>query len=229
MKTLLAFLLFPLCLFGQPFTFNDTAFMGNLTAAASSAYLIDEDFEGTGAPSVWTTIGGLPDWDHTDTPLEGSQSCWTNSINAYINYDFGANYDTLSIYFIVSITNAPASSIHCVAFQNDGTNLSSFYLLTTSGSIRVYNGTVNSTAAGVLNYAEAVYVWMDYTKGTGADGITRIYMSNTSSKPGTVTVERVNGNAMQGVKALKVRFVDTGMLIDKIRVSTSILGNGGVP
>jgi hypothetical protein len=69
---------------------------------------------------------------------------------------------------------------------------------------------------------------MQYTKGTGANGITNIWLSADGTKPGTPTASRTTGDAT--TQAVKLRLAastsgNSNVVWDQIYVSATEIGN----
>jgi len=93
------------------------------------------------------------------------------------------------------------------------------------GSIGLLHGdwNYNLAPAGTWQTNIMQHIWIQYTAATsGANGVVKLWKSNTSTRPGTPTVTRVNGSAVLPINKIQI----SGPLkLDHIRVSTSDMGN----
>jgi hypothetical protein len=212
----------------QSFTPTDVAWMGQLgVESTGSAYLVEEDMEGSGTPDGWVN-GGTPNWDYTTAPapLVGSQSWLGTAVSDASYTSFSAQSDCWAFCY-VNVTNL-ANSPQLLELRNSsGTVLAAARLMST-GAVRAYNGTINgSSAAGVVTTNVTYCVWMRYIKGGGADGKTYVYVVDGSETRPAVTAQVVNGNATNDAARvyIAVSASTTATIIDKLRVSASEIGN----
>ncbi len=132
--------------------------------------LINETFEGTGAPTHWGAGGAGVDWDYTAAPLSGSQSVRCDgAVGASVNYSGGTmNHSEVWFSFLIKFESLPAgveyfcelSTDYRLRIQSDGT------LLVHDASATLVGQTVSAMSAGT-----AYQVWGHYKKGTGANAV----------------------------------------------------------
>lgn len=159
-----------------------------LKAPTAVVLLIDENFEGTGTPSGWATVGS-PGFDNTSSPLSGAQDLKmdgaANNDANYVFTDAGEFWVALELKFssvpAVSITspiqvyNSPSFSDFCAIF------------IDTLGKLAVSDGTTSSTTTDTMSSGTKYYVWFHMLKGTGSNATIEGEFSTTNTRTGTGT------------------------------------------
>jgi hypothetical protein len=118
----------------------------------SSAYLLQEGFEGDGNPG-WTIVSGTPDFDHATAPapLLGTQSLQLNNSSgtATVQVDFTASADIwVSVAFAVANGVPPGTYTMFEIRDQSGTILAYLSHRATTGDVRCYVGP--STLVGTV-------------------------------------------------------------------------------
>ena len=229
-------LLFYPILYWQCTILPESKNMGNryrfrMTASGPS-YLLSDNLEyadAAAAASAGWVDASSPVWAYTTSPapLVGTRSfacdstsdasvhsftaaagCWAF---CYYNVDvFGAS--------LFQLLNSSDTIVAGCAFRSDG-------------SVRAINGTSTlDSAGGLVSPATTYCVWLHYTKGTGANGVTDVYVSNTSTIPGSPTISVTSGDASTDASKFRMFANSFGVVAvyDKVRVSTSAIGSNPV-
>lgn len=189
----------------------------------SVIYLISENFEGTGLPSGWTGSG---DFDYTTSPMEGSQSFRTTSgaISAQ------ANYSALTNGWMYLIFRRDTSGDGYVAgfSSTNGLTWRAYFRISSSGGmLQISHGSViTNSADGLVTAGTTYHVWYNYITGSGANGISKLFLSTTSAKPVSPILEISNGNGTAPAECVLLYTATTTSIVrDKIRVSNSEIGS----
>jgi len=95
------------------------------------------------------------------------------------------------------------------------------------GTWRVNAGGANSNSAAGLWSEDTVYhVWVRYVEGSGADAIMQIYHSLDATRPGSATVTRNTGTAVEPIAKVRLRASSsTTVIYDKWRVANEEIGS----
>lgn len=213
-------------------------FGGSGAAIAPPSYLINQTFEGTGYDNseTWTESGtGTIDEDYTTEVLDGAQSLymsgadynsptatspsWTAVSPTYFFFMFQINSGNLVNADFFEILNGTTIIARLMAGDFSGNNF----------NIYPYHGdTIGSSSAAIIG--TTYYVWVEYEKGTGANGHLHIRISTTSTKPGSDTMSITTGTSTLDTDKMNVRLhyanPATG-IFDRIRVSATALGDNG--
>jgi hypothetical protein len=212
---------------GQAFTLEDISFVSQ-SASTAVSYLLQENCEGTGTPSGWTDSAGSPNWDNTTNVIAGSQSLalafgdrsdsptWANTSPAYF-------------FFALKLGPVPANNTTIYSIRNNPatTNPVQFEYRTT-GEIRMLSndGSQAATLTNVAPVATILYVWGDYTKGSGANGVVHGYITTTQTKPPTPQATISNSGSTVDTGVLRVTGPEgTFAIMDTFRVSASDIGS----
>lgn len=192
MKTLLAFLLTCVVALGQALPAHRAIATPTPASGESPTYLIQEGFENTGSPGyddgTWTEAGGSPpNENYTGANLlDGSESlnCVTTSASAstYRAYTlaqadqyffFKVRYVSGSGEFIIAqVLDSSGNSLGFIKKENDDT-----YSCQANG-----DGT-DRTTVSTFTDGTPLYVWVQFTQGSGANATLKIWCSTTGTKP----------------------------------------------
>lgn len=159
------------------------AFGVTTAASGSVTYLIDEDFEGTGAPSGWTadTSNGITvNWDSAVSPLAGDQSVVLtgNSGYGYISSPVFSGNDTTAIEFMFKPGEVPNFTAAWAVIQDgSGNGLVRIQTFDATGKISASFAPFSDESIWTheLSAATAHTLKVVYTRGTGADAELEIY------------------------------------------------------
>lgn len=221
-------------------SFSNAGFIGSVGTAQASAgagvsYLLEENFEGTGAPSGWNS-GGTVNWDYTTTVLQGSQSLLVDATSGSgwaLTTTFTAQ-TTIEVYFLyrTSTPTADAGYTSDVFYLRDGSSIRMSLVLLSNATLWLTHG-ANSAASGTAFSANTTYhVWLRYVAGSGANGVAKVAASTTGTRPTAdpIYAEVTTGTATTSVDNLML--VATNMpinkplsIFDRLLVSTSAIGD----
>lgn len=232
MKKTIAFLLASVATcFAQPLLVTDPAFRAQQAAAGPTDYL-REDFESTGIETGWGEYSAVfpAYWDYATSPapLAGTQS-W-----------LGTNK-----WSIGRSTNSVTASGHLFGFYllsypdsfDDGVNGYQMRILNGSTSVgfincrgdgKIYYAAGSSSSAGSTITTGTVYsVWWEWQKGTGANAIMRVWLTNGSTvKPASPSMTLSNGNATLDANIYTMSGCGTNKaIVDNVLVGPSEYGN----
>lgn len=100
----------------------------------------------------------------------------------------------------------PSSSDDFFYILDSSGNILCCLKLITTGTVRLYHGTAYQASAGTLSNDTLYHIWIEYTKGTGSDGVAKVWIGTTSTKPGsTFTTNVTNGTATADSGKLQLR------------------------
>jgi len=199
-----------------------------------TGFLICQNFEGTGydnSEAGWSDAGEntTRDADYTGTVLRGSQSA------SVVQTAFGGWGGILTgftpqttVYAFARVRTAGVGAIGAVFTIGDSGWVNDLVSIKSNGvSGYLYCGTVQSTSFTFTNDV-TYYVWLDYTKGTGANAVCVAYVSTTRTKP-AATVTVANGNATTDAELVITPLVgaddsDSRIIADQVLIKTSDIG-----
>lgn len=194
------------------------------TTVAGVGYLDEEKFEGTGAPSGWTT-GGTVNYDYTTTVLEGAQSCFiaSSSYSNYIMKGFTAS-DTVYIAFkLRPLGVSPGGNTVFFEFLNGSTVLAEGFVTDSALKPGVKIGGNSSAGNSTLTMGVNLtrYLKYRYTKGTGSNAVMTVWISTDG-----VTWEQ-SATVLNGTSTLQADKFDifsnpsSDYIVDDVRISNS--------
>lgn len=200
----------------------------------STAFLVSENFEGTGTPSGWTTLTGTPNYDYTTVPLEGSQSLYLSTAaaahRAIVDFTSGPEY---WIYFLLRITNGSAPAGNRTIGGGHVTGSTTVYaFLQVNLNLKVLWGTAAATATA-LSLDTTYHVWLHIKKGTGTNGIVDVGFSTNGVRPtsgGTFSQDTANTGTSDVARfsfGTTATNTNVDMIYDKVRIATSQIGDNG--
>jgi hypothetical protein len=178
----------------------------------------DNDETWVEAPGAGATINPA----YTTTALRGSQSGYigtgTEASNWYRTITTsGEVYAFFRFQFSADVTG------NVMGFYNGATPHFLISYNATSNTISVTGGT--GTCAVVPN--TTYYIWVYYKKGTGADAIKKLWVSTTSTKPGSTCSENLAGTNTADITRLY--FPNTlssfNAIYDQVLVSATEIGD----
>jgi hypothetical protein len=210
-----------------------------VVVASSTNYLIKQDFEGAGYDNseTWTESGtGTIDEDYTGVVLSGSQSLRLN-VSAQtartISPTFSGQTDCW-VYFLFRPATATASGTPSICDLRSGSTFVSRVSTDTAGKLTVRNGTSGGvTTVGGMTAGVTYHVWMHYTAGSGANGVSAVAFSTDGVRPtgGNNFAQHTSGNATAGADNLTLgQSVGSGthtfdFIFDKARVDDATIGD----
>lgn len=206
--------------------------------AGGCAYDFCEDFENPGYENSWTdsirsgdTLD--PDNDAAPAPLVGSYSLRITTADASDTYTYTDATTTLSdnkyLYAVVNFDSDGINSYRgflgiygasleetCIVVLNSGDN----------NETALWDGAKLSSLGSTTLVDTTYHYWLEYLKGTGANGICRVYRSTNSTKPGTPDAQITDSANTRQVSKFRLsakQNLDT--VFDKIRVSSTSIGS----
>lgn len=202
--------------------------LANVVASRRSAvvvsYLINEDFEGAGTPSGWTTSGTVDfDYATAPAPLAGAQSlrvygaAWNNATKA-----FTASAEA-NAFFLIS--PGASSNVTIFSLRNNTTVICSVQLK--SDRVTVEHGTtaVNSMGAAVTSPSA---VWLRYVPGTGANGVLELWINKNSTsrtKPALSASISTGTATAQANNLICYAQGAQSWIFDDIKISSTAIGS----
>lgn len=203
------------------------------TNPTGTTFIVNENFEGTGAPSGFTTTGGTtaPDWDYTASPLSGSQSVYFATVSvAHKMTCTIADMSELWIYFLMKFTNgsAPASQ---KTIGNIFSSASAGFNFVVNTNMRIALGTPSPVTA--ISFDQLYHVWMHYRQGTGANAAIDIGFSTDGVRPTSGNNYAAITNSSQTILVGLVLLgsalttLNFDMVIDNFKIAASQIGDNG--
>lgn len=186
--------------------------VGGVPAAATCAgssctgYEICQNFQtattGYDNSETWTTWTGTPNpVDTTATVLRATQQlALDNGDRAYTTIA-GSPAEGHLFFRYKAADGTPSAQFRFmkISYNGEGDDLVIAFYHRTDGNIRAYHGGTyaTTTTTPLASDNTAVYIWVDFTLGTGANGTMDIYTSANSTKPGvgSKALEITNGAA----------------------------------
>lgn len=155
------------------------------------SYLIDQNFEtpGTGYDNgeTWNSFagGGTIDPVYSAAPIVGTQSLniittGSNQAAAYTDFTSSDNIYFQFRFRLASFTGAS----DLFAIYTSGVALIGYIVVLGTGEMNLVSaaGGANNTSTAIPT-ATDLWLWFEYEKGTGANGVLRAGWSTTSTKP----------------------------------------------
>lgn len=185
MKRLILFLAVAVSCMGQGLTLR-SPLRDIAVAPAASALLIDENFEGTGAPSGWSSTAGTPDWDNTSAPIAGAQdlkmgdaatcdarTAFTDSSEVWVRFELFVELPA-SQYLFAYIFDSPGF-VDYTALDIDPT-----------GGLYVRDsGGVTGPTVDKISSSTKYWVFWHVLKGTGANAAYDVEFSTSATRTGS--------------------------------------------
>lgn len=177
----------------------------NVPAPGGYTYTIEEDFEGSWPATGWTNAGS-PEGAYTTSPapLEGSQSMRIQMSAAVerSTYDLGASNDIseFTICAIVRIETLATFATFLSTLDASGGGAGNLEFLRQAAPARfvIAHGTSQTTGSATFSLSTTYYLWVEYvaetTPGSSNDGIVNVFISTTTTKPGSPDIAKTNGN-----------------------------------
>lgn len=176
-------------------------------------YVIWWDFEKDGNDHPAVTLVDDADTSYTTNVACGTYSCNLDEedavddiIGCTSSFTAAANF---YLHFLLYIDNLSGDSrSKSVQFMTlvGGSELLTLYI-TAAGNMQLYNGTSNTTGSTTYSEFTWYHVWLRYTQGTGANGISTIWVgaANSWTRPETPEVNITNGNATGTVRDVRLQ------------------------
>src|SRR5258706_2448938 len=165
---------------------------GTALAGDPPSYLLGEGFEGAGFENTgWTKIGS-PDEDYTTTPLDGLQSLHCLA-GQQISRAFSFSD---SFYFYCKMRFISLPTFQGLMFWRNalGSTMAEFYFNNDFGNMELIHGSVIVLSSNLFTIDTTYDVWIEWTRGTGADGTMKLFVATDGIKPANPQVSIANGN-----------------------------------
>jgi hypothetical protein len=195
----------------------------------SPTYLINQNFEGTGYDNgeSWTE-GGTWDEDYTTTVLTGSQSLFQDGLGGGSNTspDFAPS-SHFTLYLQFRLNTAVNNSELLVVRSGANADLANL-VYRAGGTLRSSCGGVNFETSDAISTGQKIHVWIEFTKGTGANGLGSIGWSTDGTRPasGNKFAQTTSGDAT--ADAVRIRLeanIGQAIIIDRIMLTASTIGD----
>lgn len=155
-------------------------------AQVAGGLLIDENFEGTGTPSPWTTSGAAVDFDNTSSPIAGAQDL-KSAVVGGAGAPLAASPE-IWVQFEITMSALPQEG-HAYTILLIGTAEYAIIRFQTSGDLGLYyHGGIGAGGSGTVDtMAASTHYWIFFhlKKGTGANGLCDVEFSTTSTRVGS--------------------------------------------
>lgn len=175
-----------------------------------------EDFEN--APVGWTADtsgGGTIDYNDDANPLSGSYSLsiQPSSVETYDSVatpDFTAK-STIEVSLEYDTVAAANFDVKFVGLYDASDNEVAYAALMTNGRYKLGQGTTAISSNDVYDEDTKTYIWIEYTKGTGSNGVAKLYWSDTSTKPGSAGLSISDGTGTAEITYVKLMNRNRGL------------------
>jgi hypothetical protein len=196
------------------------------TNSSAFAYLVKENCEGGTTPSGWTDAG-TSTWAYA-TPIEGTYS-WsvadTVAGSSYYSFTAGSTFEVyVKVRFLHPVETGNVFYVFTLRNASDAA-LVGAKLNTNAGALAVNTGGSDSSlTVGVVTTGVTYHFWLRFSSGGtsslafSTDGIRPASGDNFTSKTGS-TADNAARFKMSATAA------SPGLIIDHMRVSTSVIGN----
>jgi uncharacterized membrane protein len=158
-------------------------------------YLVKQNFEPTGYDNseAWGTSGAV---DPDAAAIDGStQSMRMNSTEEQMRAWKSITASTaVSVFSMVRFTTLPPVNGRIIELWNTGYTQEVGISYSGTG-LRADTGSVGAAGAFTVTTGVTYYVWIEAQKGTGSNGVVRVFISLTSTKPGSPDINITTGDS----------------------------------
>lgn len=213
---------------------NSLAGGGGGGSGGLTSTIFNETLEGTGYSSpTWTEVlnAGVADEDYATGPLDGSQSlriltASDNQTYAYKTFTAGAER---WIYFMAKPVSTPnTGDVRLMEIWDSGFSPIFAVEMTSSGTVKVQHGTVESAATSTaLSDGTTYHFYVRFLAGSGANGVGSVSFTTdgTRTTSGNTFTSTSAGTATANANILALGWIGFSgigeMLYDKIQVGDS--------
>lgn len=179
---------------------SDEASVYKPAASSNCSYTYCALLNDASTPADWTDANS-PTWGSTTAPapLAGfAKSLSLAGQTVTTTHSLGSEQSPACFYIEINVDSSFSFTDICMKFL-DGSGATVGDLVINNGFIFGHNGSATTTTASASS-ATTYYIWYEQTKGTGANGTTSIYLSTTTTKPGSPSCTTVVGTATTGIK-----------------------------
>jgi hypothetical protein len=170
-------------------TATDT-FLLTVNSVTAPTYLFTEAFEGTGFENTGWIKHGTPNPDYTTVVLQGAQSL--NCVGAqYCERPFVyAN----SFYLYFQARWNTWGNYNNIIYWDDSNYNIVIGLYADNAKAEIKHGSVGVFGTTALTANTTYHFWVEWTKGTGANGTLKLFVSTTGVKPANPEANITTGN-----------------------------------
>ena len=189
----------------------------------SSTYLIEENFEGTGTPTSWSSTGTV-DYDSTppaSSPNGGEVMEITNNSNYAEFSTTGAN-----LYFQFRLDTLPYAANDWVGLLDASGSILAGIVIQTDGGVRLQMDNTYSTMSDTISVNQWYHARLVYV--SGGPSTLEINTTGTFSGDGTDYVEHTDSDATAAVATARIRGPRGGVrtgYYDRVISSSNTIGN----
>lgn len=204
----------------------------------AATYDFTETFEGSQVDSQaeigydntsWTssTASNTPRYVTTPAPLAGTYS-WLSATSGILSRTITTTGE-FHFYCIINLSTATANEVMFELRDAVATTVAGVRLRATS-AVRIEQVGVNSanSANGTLAAATTYHLWIDWAKGTGANGTMALYLATTSTKP-AVTLSITTGAATTDATSWRFTGPTVGIIDNIVFDYNTTIGSNPVP
>lgn len=199
-----------------------------------SAFALEEDFEDAtviASPGTdgdwwltWATNGSAASIGDPDTPSTKVLTLEPKDVSShlYVQSPHFVELDSCRISFEIYTKGGGISYLigFFAAYSAAGALQMKMDTHSNHG-IRAYQGASNIEDASDIIGNSKTFVWVEYTKGTGSNGLLKVFYSATDSKPASPQINMTNGQSTAGISYIefstRLRGL-THMMFDNVKV-----------
>jgi VCBS repeat-containing protein len=202
-------------------TASDT-FVLTVNAVSTPTYLLAEGFEGTGYENTGWTENGTPNENYTNLVLHGAQSL--NCVGAqYIQRSFAFS---TSFYVYFRVRWNTWSDYNSILYWDDANYGTAALLYADDNRLEILHGSVVADGTTTIAANTTYHVWVEWTKGTGANGTMKVFLATSGTKPASPEASITTGN---GAATQRMYLGPTGsgpnVIFDRLLVDDVPIGN----
>jgi glucose/arabinose dehydrogenase len=200
---------------------SDT-FVLTVNAISAPTYLLAEGFEGTGFENTGWTRNGAPNENYTNLVLHGAQSL--NCAGAqYIQRTFSF---ATSFNLYLRVRWNTWSDYSSVIYWDNASYSTAALLYADNNRLQILHGSVLANGTTVIAANTTYHVWVEWTRGTGANGSMKLFMATNGTKPASPEAAITTGT---GAATQRMYFGPTGSgpnaIFDRLLVDDVPIGN----
>lgn len=217
---------------------NQHASITNSSGETGASYEFTEMFEGSNTDSQsvvgydntgWTSSNSAnnPRYTTSPAPLAGTYSLRIANSTRSVTRDITGFGSTACVYVVMNISTWQADIDAIQILDSSSAFLASLQTRSTAG-LRLRHGSATSTQVNSYAIATTYHVWLEYTKGTGANGAINGYVATTATKPGSPTFSITTGTATADADKIKLVAPGSIGLWDNLVCDSSAIGSDPV-
>ena len=183
-----------------------------------------QNFEGAGYDNdeVWTESGTVNP-DSTDNPGNGAECLLIDNVDvATTKSPVFQESGTIYLKFMIRLDTYPTNTVRRISLldsTDDVCNLS----ISQNGIFVLYHGSSYAEGSTVMTQGTWYYVWLDYTKSSGAnDGVASVYINTSDTKPTEAEASLSNGNSISDIRQFEFRSSNNAIAFDYVFLSDSL-------